>query len=225
MMQIKILTIEDDPHLRKIIVTYLKNEGYKYEEAQDGKQANLLLDANSFDLIILDVSLPDTDGWSILNQIRQDSKTPVIMLTARSEEEDKLFGFELGADDYLTKPFSPRELMARIKALLLRSGRLNSKAAIQLGSLLVDDSKHSVRLNDSALDLTPIEYNLLFTFAQNVGIALSREKLLDLVWGIDYFGDTRTVDTHVKRLRQKLDTAGSMITTVRGYGYRLEVEE
>jgi DNA-binding response OmpR family regulator len=223
MSQLKILTVEDDPHLRKIIVTYLKNEGYLYEEAEDGKTATLLLDSFNFDVIILDVTLPDTDGWRLLNQIRNVSKTPVIMLTARGEEEDKLLGFELGADDYLTKPFSPRELMARIKALLQRSGKLNPKSQLEFGPLLIDDHKHLVSYNGSTLDLTPIEYNLLFAFAQNAGIALSREKLLDLVWGIDYFGDTRTVDTHVKRLRQKLDSAGSMISTVRGYGYRLEV--
>ncbi|MCK8060438.1 MULTISPECIES: response regulator transcription factor [unclassified Fusibacter] len=223
MKPINILTIEDDPDLRKIIVTYLKSEGYAYFEAEDGTAAGKLLDEHVFDVIILDVMLPDTDGWRILRNIRRSNKTPVIMLTSRSEEEDKLFGFELGADDYLTKPFSPRELMARIRALLARSGSLKGSDPILLGPIRFDPQKHVVSLDGRPLDLTPLEYDLMYAFIKNPGIALSREKLLDLVWGIDYFGDTRTVDTHIKRLRQKLEHASDLIETVRGYGYRLEV--
>lgn len=223
MKPINILTIEDDPDLRKIIVTYLKSEGYAYFEAEDGTAAGKLLDEHVFDVIILDVMLPDTDGWRILRNIRRSNKTPVIMLTSRSEEEDKLFGFELGADDYLTKPFSPRELMARIRALLARSGSLKGSDPILLGPIRFDPQKHVVSLDGRPLDLTPLEYDLMYAFIKNPGIALSREKLLDLVWGIDYFGDTRTVDTHIKRLRQKLEHASDLIATVRGYGYRLEV--
>lgn len=218
-----ILLVEDEENLRKLIKAYLKKEMVNIVEASDGKEALELWEENKYDLVILDIMLPEYDGWTICKRIRQDSNVPIIMLTARSEESDKLFGFELGADDYITKPFSVKELVARVKALLKRSNHHLSTELVEVKGLKVDKKGHQVFLGDKPIDLTPKEYDLLLVFLHNQNQALTREIILDNVWGYDYYGDLRTVDTHVKRLRKKLKHMGNQIITVRGLGYRFEV--
>lgn len=223
MYQVTVLLAEDDKNLRKLVSDYLVREGYRVLEASDGEAAMDYWYGEKADLAILDVMMPGYDGWTVCRNIRKDSDIPVIMLTARGEENDKLFGFELGVDDYMTKPFSPKELMARVKALLKRSGIESNKDQIVMGSLRIDNRARQVFLSEKPILLTPNEFSLLLYFTDNVNIALSREQILDHVWGYDYYGDLRTVDTHVKRLRQKLEDSGEMIKTIRGVGYRFEV--
>ncbi len=218
-----VLLVEDEKNLRKLIVTYLKREMIDVVEAVDGREALELWEENKYDLVILDVMLPEYDGWTVCKRIRQNSHVPIIMLTARAEESDKLFGFDLGVDDYVTKPFSVKELVARVKALLKRSNRQLLTEIIEVGELKVDKKMHQAFLNDEPIDLTPKEYDLLLVFLHNRNQALTREIILDSVWGYDYYGDLRTVDTHVKRLRKKLGHMGKQIITVRGLGYRFEV--
>lgn len=218
-----VLLVEDEKNLRKLIVTYLKREMIDVVEAVDGREALELWEENKYDLVILDVMLPEYDGWTVCKRIRQNSHVPIIMLTARAEESDKLFGFDLGVDDYVTKPFSVKELVARVKALLKRSNRQLLIEIIEVGELKVDKKMHQAFLNDEPIDLTPKEYDLLLVFLHNRNQALTREVILDSVWGYDYYGDLRTVDTHVKRLRKKLRHMGKQIITVRGLGYRFEV--
>jgi len=182
-----------------------------------------LWDTDKYDLVILDVMLPEYDGWTVCKRIRRDSYVPIIMLTARGEEEDKLFGFDLGVDDYVTKPFSVKELVARVKALLKRSNHQLLTEVIEVGDLKIDKKMHQAFLDGKPIDLTPKEYDLLLVFLHNQNQALTREIILDNVWGYDYYGDLRTVDTHVKRLRKKLKRMGKQIITVRGLGYRFEV--
>lgn len=218
-----VLLVEDEKNLRKLIVAYLKREMIDVVEAVDGREALELWEENKYDLVILDVMLPEYDGWTVCKRIRQNSHVPIIMLTARAEESDKLFGFDLGVDDYVTKPFSVKELVARVKALLKRSNRQLLTEIIEVGELKVDKKMHQAFLNDEPIDLTPKEYDLLLVFLHNRNQALTREIILDSVWGYDYYGDLRTVDTHVKRLRKKLRHMGKQIITVRGLGYRFEV--
>ncbi len=218
-----VLLVEDEKNLRKLIVTYLKREMIDVVEAVDGREALELWEENKYDLVILDVMLPEYDGWTVCKRIRQNSHVPIIMLTARAEESDKLFGFDLGVDDYVTKPFSVKELVARVKALLKRSNRQLLTEIIEVEELKVDKKMHQAFLNDEPIDLTPKEYDLLLVFLHNRNQALTREIILDSVWGYDYYGDLRTVDTHVKRLRKKLGHMGKQIITVRGLGYRFEV--
>ncbi len=218
-----VLLVEDEKNLRKLIVTYLKREMIDVVEAVDGREALELWEENKYDLVILDVMLPEYDGWTVCKRIRQNSHVPIIMLTARAEESDKLFGFDLGVDDYVTKPFSVKELVARVKALLKRSNRQLLTEIIEVEELKVDKKMHQAFLNDEPIDLTPKEYDLLLVFLHNRNQALTREIILDSVWGYDYYGDLRTVDTHVKRLRKKLRHMGKQIITVRGLGYRFEV--
>ena len=206
MYDIRILIVEDDDRIREILIKYMKKD-------------------NKYDIAVLDVMLPDIDGWSILKHIREsDSDIPVIMLTARAEEEDRLFGFELGADDYVTKPFSAKELIARVKVQLKKSHRSVVDSMMVIGNIKINTEYRQVYVNDKAVEMTPIEYSLLQYFADNRNIALTRDQILDNVWGYDYYGDERTVDTHVKRLRKKLDDEGDKIKTVRGHGYRLAVD-
>ena len=221
--QIKILVADDEDRIRKIIADFLAREGFDVSEAVDGGQAlNMATGADRPDLVVLDVMMPVMDGWSVLSEIRRTaSDLPVILLTAKSSESDQLSGFRLGADDYVTKPFSPSLLVARVQALLRRKGMLQQSVA-KCGSVRVDDVAHIAYVDERALELTPKEYDLLLYFIENKGVALSREKILNGVWNYDYFGDLRTVDTHIKQLRSKLGTAGDMIVTVRGVGYRLE---
>ncbi|WP_026478097.1 response regulator transcription factor [Alkaliphilus transvaalensis] len=225
MVGANILLVEDEEKLRKLVSTYLKREMVNVYEAADGEEALRLWNEKSINMVILDVMLPHYDGWAICKRIRETSNVPILMLTARGEESDKLFGFELGADDYMTKPFSVKELVARVKALLKRSQQQVSTEMVFIDDIKVDKKSHQAFLNNELLQLSPKEYDLLLYFIHNQNKALTRELLLDGVWGYDYYGDLRTVDTHVKRLRQKLKESGKRIVTVRGVGYRFEVKE
>ncbi|WHH60270.1 response regulator transcription factor [Petroclostridium sp. X23] len=221
-MPIKILIVEDEPKLRKLMRDYFSKEGFSSIESDNGKDALEKFENLQPDIIILDIMLPELDGWTVMKRIRDTSNIPVIMLTARSEEEDKLFGYELGADDYITKPFSLKVLIAKVKALLKRSGKIKiEENAISIDALKLDLASHRALLNGKDLELSPKEYDLLSLLIQNKETAFSRDELLNKVWGYDYFGDARTVDTTVKRLRSKLEDYSHMIETVRGYGYRL----
>ena len=221
---LRVLIAEDEQRLRKIVRTYLQRDGYEVLEAKNGQEAIDLLDESEIDLAILDVMMPEVDGWSVLRHLRSESDVPVIMLTARGDEEDKLFGFELGAEDYITKPFSPRELMARVRVAMKRHEKRGADSIVKMGKIVLFPQSHQVQMDGSELILSPKEYELLFYFANNAHRVLTREMILDRVWGYDYFGDDRTVDTHVKRLRKKLGIAGKQIVTVRGAGYRFEEE-
>lgn len=219
----KILVAEDEEKIRELLTVYLKKEGYSVYGARNGKEALEIFDTEDPDAVILDVMMPEYDGWTILKRIRKKSSLPVLMLTAREEEEDKLFGFELGADDYVTKPFSVKEVVARVKALLKR-GKDTEDRTLTYGKLLLDLEQHEARIDEEKLSLTPKEFDLLQYFLENKTHALTRDQILNKVWGFDYYGDLRTVDTHVKRLRKKMGDLGEKIVTVRGIGYRLEEE-
>ena len=219
----KMLVIDDEWKIRKLIKDYLVREGYSVDEAGDGEEGLELFFKNNYDIVILDIMMPKIDGWSVCRKIREESQVPIIMLTARADESDQLFGFELETDEYMVKPFNPKLLVAKVKALFRRDGKIAEKACLQFGDLVVDTSKREVRLGDVVLELTPKEYDLLYFFIENKGLALSREKILNSVWGWDYFGDSRTVDTHIKRLRKKI--GDDFIQTVRGFGYKFEGEK
>lgn len=221
----KILIVEDESRMRRLISDYLKREDYTIIEAENGRKALEIFDSEEIDLIILDIMMPEYDGWTVCREIRKSSSIPIIMLTARSEESDELFGFDLGADEYITKPFSPKILVARVKALLRRTYVEENSTKISLGGLEIDSNSHKVFIENEEVEMTPKEYELLTFMVQNNGTALTREQILNGVWGYDYFGDLRTVDTHVKRLRIKLKTRNKYIQTVRGVGYRFEVKE
>ncbi len=221
MNNITILVVEDESRIRTMIMKYLKNEGYVGIDASNGEEALIVFENQAIDLVVLDVMMPIMDGWSCLRAIRQlNEVTPVIMLTARGEENDKLFGFELGVDDYVTKPFSIKELMVRIKAMLKRAGLQTVKEQLVFGNTLIDTKSHRVLLDHSPIELTSTEYDLMLYFANNINRALTREMIIDRIWGYDYFGDFRTVDTHIKRLRKKIANADFKIETVRGVGYQ-----
>lgn len=225
MLTPQIMIVEDEPRMRFLIANYLKKAGYQVLEAKDGREALGLFKTTPVDLIILDIMMPHLDGFAVCAEIRKTSDTIIIMLTAKSAEEDKLFGYELGADDYITKPFSPKVIIAKINTLFKRiKAQAKPHRIIQIGSLTIDEDAHSVFLNNHKLDLSPKEYELLLYLCKNRGIVLKREMILDKVWGFDYFGDIRTVDTHIKRVRQKLGPQTNLITTVRGNGYLLEAE-
>lgn len=224
MNKLRILVADDEDRIRKLVSDFLSREGFDIIEASDGIQTlEYALSAPEPDLVILDVMMPGKDGWEVLSELRKTSDVPVVLLTAKSTESDQLGGFRLGADDYITKPFSPSLLVARVQALLRGRGKLGDKR-LQCGSVYIDEIAHVVYLGDRSIELTPKEYDLLLYFMENRGVALSREKILNGVWNYDYFGDLRTVDTHVKQLRSKLEHAGEMIVTVRGVGYRFEVK-
>ena len=222
-----ILIADDEERIRRLVSDFLRRDGYTVLQAADGGQAMELIDQKlgSIDLIILDVMMPVYDGWSVLRHIRsKNTEVPVMMLTARTEENDEVFGFDLGADDYITKPFSPIVLSARVRAIEKRCHQ-RSEGVYQAGELSVNEIRREVCVAGQTVDLTPKEYELLIYFKNNQNIAVSREKILNAVWGYDYFGDLRTVDTHVKKLRAKLGDCGKMIETVRGFGYRFEGEQ
>ncbi len=224
-----ILLADDEARIRRLVSDFLRRDGNIIVEAADGTQAMELLDQKraQFDLVILDVMMPGADGFSVLQYIREtegEKRLPVMMLTARAEETDEVFGLTRGADDYITKPFSPLVLAARVKALLGRYGR-EERVVSSFGPLVIDEMRREVRIENVPCELTPKEYELLVYFKNNKSIALSRESILNSVWGYDYFGDLRTVDTHVKKLRAKLGECGAMVETVRGYGYRFEAKE
>lgn len=216
----KILVVDDEWKIRKLIKDYLVREGYSVDEAGDGEEGLDLFFQTTYDIVILDIKMPKIDGWSVCRKIREESQVPIIMLTARADESDQLFGFELETDEYMIKPFNPKLLVAKVKALLRRDGKIVDKTYLEFGDLIIDTSKREVKLGDVILELTPKEYDLLYFFIENKGLALSREKILNSVWGWDYFGDSRTVDTHIKRLRKKI--GDNFIQTVRGFGYKFE---
>ncbi len=220
----RILVVDDEFRIRKLLVEFLKREDYEAIEAKDGEEAlDLLFESKQkFDLVILDVMMPKYDGWYVLESIREYMTTPVVMLTARSDEYDQLKGFKLGADDYVTKPFSPSVLMARINKILNKDK--DEAKELRFGHIFMDLSSRQVYIDKRKVDLTPKEFELLRYFINNKGIALSRDKILNAVWNYDYFGDLRTVDTHIKQLRAKLGEYAYYISTVRSVGYRLDVE-
>jgi len=222
----KILIVDDEQRMRKLVSDFLIRDGYETLEAENGKKAlELFREKPDIDLIIIDVMMPEYDGWTVCRQIRKTSKIPVIMLTARSEESDELFGFELGADEYITKPFSPKILVARVNALLRRVNPDEENGIKLYNGLEINNISHLVTVDNQYIDLSPKEYELLFYLVENKGRALSRDQILNNVWKYDYFGDLRTVDTHINRLRIKLGPKCNLIQTVRGLGYRFEVRE
>lgn len=225
MSGIRILVAEDDTNLRNLITKYLENEGYSVFSAVDGEKALDVWYETPVDLAILDVMMPGLTGWEVLAEIREDSEIPVIMLTAKREEENRLKGFELGTDDYMTKPFSSRELVMRVKALLKRSGKLSQKTKIELPGISVDSETRLVQTSSGEVELSAREFDLLLYFIDNKSHALTRLQILDRIWGYDYNGDTRVLDTTIKRLRHKLGDCGKCIRTLRGTGYVFEVEE
>ncbi len=218
----KLLIVDDEEKIREVIKEYAEFSGYETDEAKDGMEAVIKSKETKYDLIIMDVMMPKLDGYSAVKEIRKNAQTPVIMLSARVEEYDKLFGFEIGIDDYVTKPFSPKELIARVQAVLKRSGS-PKKEIIKSDGLEIDIAGRSVYVDGKKVDMTPKEYELLFYLVENNGIAISREKLLSNVWGYDFYGDDRTVDTHVKMLRSSLGKYRDKIITLRGLGYKVEL--
>ena len=219
----KILIVDDEKLIREVIREYCAYEGYEVLEANDGLTALDIIKENKIDLIILDIMMPKLDGFSTCKKIKEIDNIPIIMLSARGEEYDKLFGFELGIDDYITKPFSPKELIARIKAITKRNS--NKNQIFEYKNLKVNMTSYSVYIDNKEIKLTPKEYELLFYFIQNKNIAVTREKLLSKIWGYDFFGDNRTVDTHIKMLRNNLGEYRDLIVTVRGMGYKFEIQE
>lgn len=220
-----ILIIEDEIRIRILLRDYLKRDGFNVIEAADGDEGITAFKNNSIDLILLDIMMPKVDGITVLETIRTVSNVPIILLTAKSQEEDKLFGYELGADDYITKPFSPKVLIAKVKALLKRTcdEGVSFSSSKDFNGLVINKLAHEVKVDDMILNLSPKEFELLLYLTDNIGISLSRDTILDNVWGIDYYGDLRTVDTNVKRLREKLGSKANYIVTVRGSGYKFEV--
>ncbi len=217
----KLLIVDDDIHLRKLVLTYAELEGFLCEEAENGQKAIDIVNRTQFDIMVLDVMMPGLDGFETLAEIRKESQIPVIMLTSRSEEYDKLLGFNLGADDYVSKPFSPKELVARIGAVLKRSGSKSSDKLI-FGELCITPGARTVTAGENAFILPPKEFDLLLYLAQNERLVLSREQLLNKVWGYHYYGDSRTVDTHIKSLREHLGDYRKVIQTAWGVGYKFE---
>ena len=220
----KLLIVDDEEKIRKLIAKYALFEGYEIAEAENGMQAVEMARTSNHDLIVLDVMMPELDGFSAAREIRKESDVPIIFLSARGEEYDRIRGFELGVDDYVVKPFSPRELMMRIGAVLRRSrsSAVNEHECVTIGDLKVDFTARQVMLEGEELDLSPKEYELLFFMVRNRGIALTRDRLISEVWGFDFFGDDRTLDTHIKLLRKQLGDYARYITTLRGVGYRFE---
>lgn len=219
----KILVVDDESRMRKLVRDFLTKSGFEVLEAADGIEAINVFDANQdIALVILDVMMPGKDGLQVCREIRQTSQIPVIMLTAKSDEQTELKGFDLGADEYISKPFSPRILVARVEAILRRTNQQSAETQIELGGILLDKAAHRVVIDGKEIDLSYKEFELLTYFMENQGIALSREKILNSVWDYDYFGDARTIDTHVKKLRSKMGEKGDLIKTIWGMGYKLE---
>ncbi|HBQ26259.1 MAG TPA: DNA-binding response regulator [Syntrophomonas sp.] len=218
----RILIADDEERIRRLVCDFLKKEGFETLEADNGREALNILFHSAINLVILDVMMPECDGWATCREIRKESDVPIIMLTARGEENDELFGFELGADEYISKPFSPQVLVARVQALLRRVGN-GLKHLERFEGLEIDKEARYVNVNGTRLELSPKEFELLAYLAENEGKALSRDQILNVVWDYNYYGDPRTVDTHIKKLRLKLGVKGEFIQTVRGVGYRFEV--
>ncbi|MDP4143607.1 MAG: response regulator transcription factor [Bacillota bacterium] len=225
-MKEKVLIVDDEERIRKLIGAYLKREGYEVLEAENGAEAMDIFKHEEIHLVVLDVMMPVMDGWTTCIELRKISNVPIIFLTAKGENEDKLFGYGLGSDHYVTKPFDIRIFMAKVKSLLKRAYYIEPQLRKELyyDSIYIDELSHKVTLDGEALNLSPKEYDLLLHLATNHGLVLSREQLLDCVWGVDYLGDYRTVDTHIKRLREKLGEKAYLIATVRGVGYKFETK-
>ena len=225
MSDITVLVVDDESRMRKLVKDFLMQKGFNVLEAADGEEALRVFEENQnkLSLILLDVMMPKLDGWSVLRQIRQTSKIPIIMLTARGEEQDELFGFELGVDEYISKPFSPKILVARVEAILNRT-RVNENNVKDYGGITIDTDGRTVKVDGKEIELSLREYELLKYLIDNSGIALSREKILNNVWNYDYYGDSRTIDSHIKKVRHKLGKKGKYIETMRGVGYKFEVK-
>lgn len=225
-MNERILIVDDEERIRKLIGAYLNRDGFEVLEAENGMEALNLFKSNNIHLVVLDVMMPIMDGWSVCREIRKSSNVPVIFLSAKGEDDDKLLGYELGTDYYVTKPFDIRVLIAQIKALLKRTydSEKQNKKEFSFDGLIIDEPSHEATLDGMPLNLSPKEYDILVYFAENKGIVLSREKILDYIWGMDFIGDLRTVDSHIKRLREKLGEKSYLISTVRGTGYKFEVK-
>ena len=226
MENITILIVDDEQRMRKLIKDFLAVKGYKILEAKDGEEALEVFEENKekIKLVLLDVMMPKVDGWTVLRKIRQDSKVPVIMLTARGEEQDELFGFELGVDEYVSKPFSPKILVARIEAILKRTNGDKQETKNDNG-IEIDEAGRTVKVDGKPIELSLREYELLKYLLDNEKVALSRDKILNNVWNYDYYGDTRTIDSHIKKIRHKLGKKGKYIETIRGIGYKFEIKD
>ena len=225
MEQLKVLVVDDEARMRKLVKDFLSVKGFTVLEAGDGEEAvDIFFEQKDIALILLDVMMPKMDGWEVVKTIRKYSQVPIIMLTARGEERDELQGFDLGVDEYISKPFSPKILVARVAAILRRTNALASEEVMEAGGIRMDKAAHMVTIDGEQVDLSFKEFELLAYFMENQGIALSREKILNNVWNYDYFGDARTIDTHVKKLRNKLGDKGEYIRTIWGMGYKFEVE-
>ncbi len=219
----KILVVDDESRMRKLVRDFLVKNNYEVIEAENGEEAvDVFFEQKDIELIILDVMMPKMDGWQVCKEIRQYSTVPIIMLTAKSDERDELLGFELGVDEYISKPFSPRILMARVEAVLRRAGTVAAETT-EIGGIVLDKSAHQVFVDGQPIELSVKEFELLTYFIDNRGVALSRERILNNVWNYDYFGDARTIDTHVKKLRSKMGEKGDYIKTIWGMGYKFEV--
>lgn len=223
MMKLKILVVDDESRMRKLVKDFLVKQNYEVLEAGDGSEAlDIFFENQDIALIILDVMMPKMDGWQVCREVRNYSKVPIIMLTARTDERDELQGFQLGVDEYIAKPFSPKILVARVEAILRRTCQMTGEDILEYGGISIDKAAHVVTIDGKNVDLSFKEFELLTYFMENKGIALSREKILNSVWNYDYFGDARTIDTHVKKLRSKMGEKGELIKTVWGMGYKLE---
>ena len=223
---LKILVVDDESRMRKLVKDFLTKKNFQVLEAGNGEEAmDIFYEEKDIALIILDVMMPKMDGWEVCREIRKNSKVPIIMLTARSDERDELLGFDLGVDEYISKPFSPKILVARVEAILRRTGQNNPEDVISAGGIVIDKAAHLATVDGKPMELSFKEFELLTYFLENQGIALSREKILNSVWNYDYFGDARTIATHVKKLRSKMGDKGEYIKTVWGMGYKFEVDE
>lgn len=224
MEKIKILVVDDESRMRKLVKDFLVRQDYEVLEAADGEEAlDIFYEEKGIALILLDVMMPRLNGWEVVKEVRQTSKVPIIMLTAKADEADELLGFELGVDEYISKPFSPKILVARVEAILRRANKIGEGSQSKtIGGITIDKATHTVTVGEERIDLSYKEFELLDYFMENQGLALSRDKILDAVWNYDYFGDARTIDTHVKKLRAKLGEKGEYIQTVWGLGYRFE---
>ena len=223
---LKILVVDDESRMRKLVKDFLTKKNFQVLEAGNGEEAmDIFYEEKDIALIILDVMMPKMDGWEVCREIRKNSKVPIIMLTARSDERDELLGFDLGVDEHISKPFSPKILVARVEAILRRTGQNNPEDVISAGGIVIDKAAHLATVDGKPMELSFKEFELLTYFLENQGIALSREKILNSVWNYDYFGDARTIDTHVKKLRSKMGDKGEYIKTVWGMGYKFEVDE
>ena len=223
---LKILVVDDESRMRKLVKDFLTKKNFQVLEAGNGEEAmDIFYEEKDIALIILDVMMPKMDVWEVCREIRKNSKVPIIMLTARSDERDELLGFDLGVDEYISKPFSPKILVARVEAILRRTGQNNPEDVISAGGIVIDKAAHLATVDGKPMELSFKEFELLTYFLENQGIALSREKILNSVWNYDYFGDARTIDTHVKKLRSKMGDKGEYIKTVWGMGYKFEVDE